>query len=231
MVLTGTIVDALGILVGGAAGLAAHKLWKQGIPERFSDMVLKGVGLSVLYVAFSGMLDGSKVLVIVLSLVSGAIIGEWINLDSKMTSLGNALEKRFSHGQSGAFSQGFLSATLLFCVGTMAIKGSLDSGLIGDHSTLFAKAVMDTVLALVFASSMGAGVLFSAVPVFLYQGAIALLAAAAQPFLGDAVIAEMNSVGSLLLFALALDMLGVLRLRLANFIPAMFFPILFCLFL
>ena len=136
-----------------------------------------------------------------------------------------------SHSGGGSFAQGFLSATLLFCVGTMAIKGSLDSGLIGDHSTLFAKTVMDTVLALVFASSMGAGVLFSAVPVFLYQGAIALLAAAAQPFLGDAVIAEMNSVGSLLLFALALDMLGVLHLRLANFIPAMFFPILFCLFL
>ena len=154
-----------------------------------------------------------------------------LDLDGKIRALSGALERRFSRPGDAGFAQGFMAATLLFCVGTMAIKGSLDSGLIGDHSTLFAKAVMDTVLALVFASSMGAGVLFSAVPVFLYQGAIALLAAAAQPFLGDAVIAEMNSVGSLLLFALALDMLGVLHLRLANFIPAMFFPILYCRFL
>ena len=231
MVLTGTLVNALGILGGGAAGLMVCKLLRRGIPERFSDMVLKGVGLSVLYVAFSGMLDGSRVLVIVFSLVTGALLGEWIDLEGRMTALGQALERRFSHGESGSFSRGFLSATLLFCVGTMAIKGALDSGLTGNHSILYAKAVMDAVLALVFASSMGVGVLFSAVPVFLYQGAIALLAAAAQPFLGEAVIAEMNSVGSLLLFALSLDMLGILHLRLANFIPAMFLPILYCRFL
>ena len=231
MVLEGTIVNALGILAGGSVGLLIHKLSRRSLPERFREIVMKGIGLCTLYIAFSGMLDGDNVLVIILSMVSGTLVGEWVNLDGKLSAVSQAVGKRFSHGESGAFAQGLLSATLLFCVGAMAIKGALDSGLAGDHSTLYAKAVLDMVASLAFASSMGAGVLFSAVPLFLYQGAIALLAAAAQPFLGEAVIASMNSVGSLLLFALSLEILGVLRLRLANFIPAMFFPILFCLFL
>ncbi len=163
-------------------------------------------------------------------MVLGAIIGEWLDLDGKLKRLGEVLEQKLSKG-GGSFAQGFLSATLLFCVGTMTITGSLESGLLQQHSILYAKATMDTIAALIFASSLGMGVLFSAVPVLLYQGGIALLASVAKPYLGDAVIAEMNTVGSLLLFGLSLDLLDIKHLPLMNYLPAMFLPILFCTFL
>lgn len=230
MILTGTIVNALGVLAGGGAGLLLHRLMHRGIPERFSQLIMSGIGLCTVYIAFGHLLDGSKTLVTILSMVFGAIIGEALDLDGRIQRLGQALERRFSKS-GGNFAQGFLSATLLFCVGTMTITGSLESGLLNQHGILFAKATMDTVAALIFASSLGLGVLFSAVPVFVYQGGIALLASVAKPYLGDAVIAEMNTVGSLLLFGLSLDLLNIKHLKLMNYLPAMFLPILFCLFM
>lgn len=232
MILTGTLVNVAGILLGGGVGLLLNRLLRQGVPERFSDMVMKGIGLCTIYIAATGLLDGSKSLVTILSVVLGAILGEWLDLDGKIRSLSQALERRFSRaGKNGGFAQGFMAATLLFCVGTMAIKGSLDGGLQGDHATLYAKSVMDTISACIFSSTMGLGVLFSAVPVLLYQGAITLLASVAGPYLGDAVIAEMNTVGSLLLLGLSLDLLGIVHLKLMNYIPAVFLPILLCLVL
>lgn len=231
MILTGSIVNFLGILLGGAVGLLIHRLLQKGIPERFSDMIMKGIGLCVLAIAFGGISSGSNTMITIFSMVIGCVIGEWIDLDGKLTALSGKLEKKFSKSGDTSFSKGFMTATLLFCVGTMAIKGSLDSGLLGNHDILIAKSVMDTISAVIFASSLGVGVLFSAVPTFLYQGAITLLATVAQPFLGTEVIAEMNTVGSLLLFALGLDLLGVCHLKLMNYIPAMFLPILFCLFM
>ncbi len=231
MILTGTLVNAAGILLGGGAGLLVRRLLRRGVPERYSDMVMKGIGLCTVYIAATGLLDGSKSLVTILSVVLGAVLGERLDLDGKIRSLSAGLERRFSREGEGSFAQGFMAATLLFCVGTMAIKGSLDGGLRGDHATLYAKSVMDTISACIFASTMGAGVLFAAVPVVVYQGAITLLAAVAGPYLGDAVIAEMNTVGSLLLLGLSLDLLGITHLKLMNYIPAMFLPILLCLIL
>lgn len=231
MILTGTLVNAAGILLGGGAGLLVRRLLRRGVPERYSDMVMKGIGLCTVYIAATGLLDGSKSLVTILSVVLGAVLGEWLDLDGKIRALSAGLERRFSREGEGSFAQGFMAATLLFCVGTMAIKGSLDGGLRGDHATLYAKSVMDTISACIFASTMGAGVLFAAVPVVVYQGAITLLAAVAGPYLGDAVIAEMNTVGSLLLLGLSLDLLGITHLKLMNYIPAMFLPILLCLIL
>ena len=231
MILTGTLVNAAGILVGGGVGLLVHRLMRRGVPERFSDMVMKGIGLCTIYIAATGLLDGSKSLVTILSVVFGAILGEWLDLDGKIRSLGQKLERRFARQGDTGFAQGFMAATLLFCVGTMAIKGSLDGGLRGDHATLYAKSVMDTISACIFSSTLGLGVLFSAVPVILYQGTITLLASIAGPYLGDAVIAEMNTVGSLLLLGLSFDLLGIVHLKLMNYIPAMFLPVLFCLFL
>lgn len=231
MMLTGTLVNAAGILVGGGVGLLVHRLMRRGVPERFSDMVMKGIGLCTIYIAATGLLDGSKSLVTILSVVFGAILGEWLDLDGKIRSLGQKLERRFARQGDTGFAQGFMAATLLFCVGTMAIKGSLDGGLRGDHATLYAKSVMDTISACIFSSTLGLGVLFSAVPVILYQGTITLLASIAGPYLGDTVIAEMNTVGSLLLLGLSFDLLGIVHLKLMNYIPAMFLPVLFCLFL
>ena len=231
MMLTGTLVNAAGILLGGGAGLLVHRLMRRGVPERYSDMVMKGIGLCTIYIAATGLLDGSKSLVTILSVVLGAILGEWLDLDGKIRALSGKLEQRFARQGDAGFAQGFMAATLLFCVGTMAIKGSLDGGLRGDHATLYAKSVMDTISACIFSSTLGLGVLFSAVPVVLYQGAITLLASVAGPYLGDGVIAEMNTVGSLLLLGLSLDLLGITHLKLMNYIPAMFLPILLCLFL
>ena len=224
MMLTGTLVNAAGILLGGGAGLLVRRLMRRGVPERFSDIVMKGIGLCTIYIAATGLLDGSKSLVTILSVVIGAVLGEWLDLDGKIRALSEKLEKKFSRQGDSSFAQGFMAATLLFCVGTMAIKGSLDGGLRGDHATLYAKSVMDTISACIFSSTLGFGVLFSVVPVVLYQGAITLLASVAGPYLGDAVIAEMNTVGALLL-------LGIVHLKLMNYIPAMFLPILLCLFL
>ncbi len=231
MMLTGTLVNAAGILLGGGAGLLVRRLMRRGVPERFSDIVMKGIGLCTIYIAATGLLDGSKSLVMILSVVIGAVLGEWLDLDGKIRALSEKLEKKFSRQGDSSFAQGFMAATLLFCVGTMAIKGSLDGGLRGDHATLYAKSVMDTISACIFSSTLGFGVLFSVVPVVLYQGAITLLASVAGPYLGDAVIAEMNTVGSLLLLGLSLDLLGIAHLKLMNYIPAMFLPILLCLFL
>lgn len=231
MMLTGTLVNAAGILLGGGAGLLVRRLMRRGVPERFSDIVMKGIGLCTIYIAATGLLDGSKSLVMILSVVIGAVLGEWLDLDGKIRALSEKLEKKFSRQGDSSFAQGFMAATLLFCVGTMAIKGSLDGGLRGDHATLYAKSVMDTISACIFSSALGFGVLFSVMPVILYQGAITLLASVAGPYLGDAVIAEMNTVGSLLLLGLSLDLLGIAHLKLMNYIPAMFLPILLCLFL
>ena len=226
MILFGTIVNTVGVLGGGLIGLVIHKLLHRGIPTRYSERIMQGIGLCTIYIAAGSLLDGSKTLVTVLSMVLGAVIGELLDLDGKITRIGQKLEGRFGGSGEGNFVQGFLSATLLFCVGTMAILGSLDAGLRNDHATLLAKSVMDTISACIFASTLGLGVLFSAVPLFLYQGGITLLSSVVGPYLTEGVIAEMNTVGSLLLLGLSLDLLGIKKLKLMNYIPAIFLPIL-----
>ena len=226
MILFGTIVNTVGVLGGGLIGLVIHKLLHRGIPTRYSERIMQGIGLCTIYIAASSLLDGSKTLVTVLSMVLGAVIGELLDLDGKITRIGQKLECRFGGSGEGSFVQGFLSATLLFCVGTMAILGSLDAGLRNDHATLLAKSVMDTISACIFASTLGLGVLFSAAPLFLYQGGITLLSSVVGPYLTEGVIAEMNTVGSLLLLGLSLDLLGIKKLKLMNYIPAIFLPIL-----
>ena len=226
MILFGTIVNTVGVLGGSLIGLVIHKLLHRGIPTRYSERIMQGIGLCTIYIAASSLLDGSKTLVTVLSMVLGAVIGELLDLDGKITRIGQKLEGRFGGSGEGSFVRGFLSATLLFCVGTMAILGSLDAGLRNDHATLLAKSVMDTISACIFASTLGLGVLFSAVPLFLYQGGITLLSSVVGPYLTEGVIAEMNTVGSLLLLGLSLDLLGIKKLKLMNYIPAIFLPIL-----
>lgn len=221
----GTIVNAAAILVGGGVGL----LLKKGLPARISDAIMGGVGLVVLYIGVSGSLSGENVLVAVLSIVAGGALGAWIDLDGALDRLGARAQATFA-GRDGAggsaFAQGFVSASLLFCVGAMAVVGSLQSGLAGDHATLFAKALIDGVSAMVFASAMGAGVLLSAVAVFAYQGAITLLASLLAPVLSDVAVAEMTCVGSLLIVGIGLNLLGVTKLKLANYLPAVFLPLL-----
>lgn len=219
----GTIVNVAAIVVGGAVGL----LLKKGLPERLSATVMGGVGLAVIYIGVGGALKGQNTLVAVLSIVVGAALGSWLDLDRGLNRLGDRAQAAFAkNGGDNRFAEGFVSASLLFCVGAMAVVGSLQSGLSGDHGTLFAKSLLDGVSSMVFASTLGAGVLLSAVAVLVYQGAITLLAQIVAPVLSDAVVAEMTCVGSLLIIGIGLNMLGVTKLKLANYLPAIFLPIL-----
>lgn len=224
----GTIVNTAAILLGTLLGL----LLKKGLPERFQDVIMKGLALCVLLIGISGALKGENTLIAILSIAIGAIIGEIIDLDRRLNSLGQLLEARFSKGDGEqTVARAFVTSSLLFCVGAMAIVGSLQSGLTGDHEMIYTKSMLDGISSIIFASSLGYGVVFSAVAVFVYQGAIVLLAQWVAPFLSDAVIAEMTCTGSLLIIALGLNMLGLTRIKVANYLPALLLPILLCLFL
>lgn len=241
--LTGTIVNALAILAGAMAGMLLTRLAQRfsailpagstALGQRLQTIIMQGVALCVMYLGISGCLKGSNSLLAILSMVLGALVGELLDLDTRMRSLGDWVQKKTEHlltgGGQASISEGFVTASLLFCVGAMAIVGALQDGLTGDHSTLFAKSLLDGISSIVFGASLGLGVAFSAIAVFLYQGSIALLASFLQPYLGDAVIAEMTCVGSLLIVALSLNMLGVTKIKVMNLVPAIFLPILLSL--
>ena len=228
MMLTGTLVNAGTILLGSLLGLLLGKRF----PEHLSDAVTKGLALCVFYIGADGLFDGENTLITIISIVIGCMIGELADLDKRLHDLGARIEARFrSSGGKTSLSEGFVSATLLFCVGAMAITGALDGGLRGDHATLYAKSALDFVASMIFATTLGIGVALSAVSVFLYQGIIAVCASFAAPYLAPVVVAEMKCVGSLLLIGLSFNMLGITRLKIMNYVPAVFLPILLCLFM
>ena len=225
--LTGTIVNCLGILGGSAAGLLLGKL----IPERLSGAITKAIALCVFSIGVSGMLADQNTLVLILSMVLGTVVGELLRLDDRLNALAERVEQRFAaRGVKGRVAEGFVTATLLYCVGAMAIVGSLESGLSNDHATLYAKTILDAVSSVVYASTMGFGVALSAIPVLLYQGAITLASSLLAPLLTEIVITEMKAVGSLLIVALAFNVMGLTKIRVMNSVPAVFFPILLCSF-
>lgn len=240
--LTGTIVNTLAVLAGSMVGLLLT--WLAGrfshvlpagsarLGERLQTIIMQGVALCVLYLGISGSLEGQNSLIAILSMVLGAIIGELLDLDRRMRVLGDWVQKKTERlaigGGKTSISEGFVTASLLFCVGAMAIVGALQDGLTGDHSTLFAKSLLDGISAVVFSASLGVGVAFSAVAILLYQGLIAVAASFLSPLLGDAVIAEMTCVGSLLIVALSLNMLNLTKIKVMNLVPAIFLPIILC---
>ncbi len=233
----GTVVNSMAIIIGGAIGL----LLKKGLPKKMADTLMVGLGLCTLYIGISGCLAGENTLVLIVSMVIGTIVGEAIDLDDKINKLGNFLEKKFAgkteetaekvHQKKVSVAEGFVTSSLLFCVGAMAIVGSLQSGLTGNHETLYAKSMLDFVAAIIFASTLGAGVMLSASLLFLYQGSITLLAQFIEPFLMEPVIAEMNCVGNVIIIGLAMNMLGISKFKVMNSVPAIFLPILLCRFL
>lgn len=225
----GTIVNAGAILLGGFIGL----LFKKGLNKRITETVMAGLALVVLYIGISGALEGQNVLIAVISLALGGAVGGALDFDGKFNAFAHRLEQTLVKDDDGTstFGQGFVTATLLFCVGAMAIVGSLNSGLNGDHEVLFAKSLIDGISAAMFSAALGPGVLLSAAAVFAYQGAITLLATAIAPVLSDAVVAEMTCAGSLLIMGLGLNMLGAAKIKVMNYILAVFLPILLCLFI
>jgi len=224
----GTIVNALAVIAGTFVGL----LLKKGLPEKISDVVMKGVALCVLYIGISSALSGTNALIAIISIVVGAVIGSLLDIDRRLNSLGEFAERKLSKGDGKtSIAEGFVSASLLFCVGSMAIVGSIQSGLTGNHEMIYTKSMLDGISAIIFASTLGAGVFLSAAAVLVYQGIIVLCAQWVQPFLSDYVVAEMTCVGGLLIIALALNMLVVTKLKTANYLPAVFIPIILCMFM
>lgn len=216
----GTIVNCITVIIGSLIGL----LVKKGIPEKMNTAIMQGMAFCVLYIGISGALECQNILVVIVSMAIGTLIGEGIDLDKRLNGLGKKLEEK-AGGGDGSIARGFVGASLLFCVGAMSIVGSLQGGLTGNHDTIFAKSLIDGIAAIVLTSTLGIGVVFSVLFILVYQGGIALCANFVAPVLTDVIIAEMTCVGSLLIIALAFNMLNITRLKVMNFVPAIFLPI------
>lgn len=225
--LLGTFVNMILVILGGAIGLFLGSRF----PKKLSDSLMKALGLCTLLIGISGLSKGENQLITIVSMAIGTVIGELLDLDGKLTFLGNSIEKRFKKdGDNITIAEGFVNASLLFCVGAMAIVGSLQSGLVGDNSMIYTKSLLDFTAAIIFASTLGVGVLLSAFPILIYQGGIVLLAHFLAPFLTDSVIGDMTCTGSLIIIGLALNMIGITKLKVMNMVPAIFLPILIHLF-
>ncbi len=232
----GTIVNAGVVIAGGVTGT----LLRSGIPEKYKKIVMQGIGLSVLFIGISGtikemitIVNGNKldrqfVMLMIFSLVIGGLIGEVLKIEKRLENVGLWFQRKIP-SKGGSFSDGFVTASLVYCVGAMAIVGALEDGLSGNPSTLFAKSILDGVSAVIFAATLGIGVAFSAVPVFIYQGGITLLAGLVQPWLTETVISQMSLVGGILIFAIGINLLEIKKINVGNLLPAVFIPVLYYL--
>ena len=223
----GTLINVGMILLGVALGLGLRR----GIPERLRDTVMQGLALCVILIGLKGAfgVDGAVIqpvdtLCVIVCMALGGILGSAIDIETRLDHLGKRIEARFASGGDGQISRAFVSTSLLYCVGAMAIVGAIDSGIRGDHATLIAKGIIDGVTAIFFTSAMGWGVALSAVAVLVYQGAIALLATLLAPLLTAEIIAAMGSVGGLLVAGVGLNMLRDKHIAVGNLLPAIFLP-------
>lgn len=221
MVLTGTLVNGACIFIGTLLGLFFTK-----IPERFKETVMSGVGLAVILIGMQMALQTENIVTVLLSLLFGAIIGEAIHLEEKLEYIGRWIEQRFTKPeQESMIAQGFITASLIFVIGALAVIGALDSGLRNDHEVLITKAIIDGFVALVLTSTLGIGVIFSVVPVVMYEGSIALLATQIDRWVPqdilDLFIVEMTATGGLLIVAIGLNLLKLTNIRVANLLPSL----------
>ena len=217
----GTTVNFIVIIIGGLVGVFFGKYFS----DKLKDTVIQGIALAVLVIGLQMALKTNNVLIVILSLVLGGVIGETIDIQARLNNFGKFLEKKFSSQGNGLFTKAFVTASLIYCVGAMAIVGALEDGLNGNHSILFAKSALDGISAIIFASSMGIGVMFSAIPVFLYQGSIALFAGRVQGLLSESVVIEMSAVGGLLIFGIGITMLGIKEIKVGNLLPGIFLAV------
>jgi uncharacterized protein len=222
----GVVVNAVTIIICALIGIVVGRFFKNGLPVRFEEIIKKALGLSIIYIGIAGAMNNKRVMLLIISMVVGSLIGELINIDKGMNSLGLWAERKLGFSE-GNFAKGFVTASILYCTGSMAIVGAMNSGLQGNHEMLFAKSILDGAIGIVFASTMGIGVAFSAVPVLLYEGAIALGAGYIKDMLTPEIIREMSAVGSLLIAAIGFNFLEVKEIKVANMIPAIFLPWLF----
>lgn len=218
MVLLGTLVNAACIAIGAIVGR-----FLQNIPEKVKETVMSGIGLAVAVMGLQMTFKSEQYLIVILSIVIGAVIGEWIDIEKHLNALGKWIESKMKQTEGTSISQGFVTATLIFCIGAMSILGALDSGIRNDHTVLITKAIIDGFTAIILSSTLGIGVLFSAIPIILYEGVIALLATQINQWvpsgLMDMFIAEMTATGGLMIAVIGLNIMGLTKIRAANLLP------------
>ncbi len=219
------VVNAVVVVLGGLLGL----LLGGRLKEEHTKTIVNALGICVMVIGVTSSITTTNIIVVIMCLVVGSVIGEALKIEHRLDVLGDLLKSKVAkNGSAGRFTEGFVTASLLFCVGSMAIMGSFDAGLRGDYSTIFAKSALDGVMAVTFAATMGVGVLFSSAAVLIYQGALTLLAGLVEPFLSAAVVTEMSAVGGVMLIATGINILGLSkeRIKVGNMLPALFLPVL-----
>ncbi|MBQ7566671.1 MAG: DUF554 domain-containing protein [Oscillospiraceae bacterium] len=214
--MVGVLVNVATVILGGLVGL----LLKKGLPEHVQKTVLAGLGLCTAFIGVKGAFSGENTLVMVLSIALGAIVGSLLDIDGALNRLGAWVEKKFkSKSASGSIAEGFVSATLLFCVGAMTVMGSINAGLRGDNEMLFTKSLLDMFAAMMLAASLGVGVALSALSILIVQGGIALLAGTLEPLLTATAVNEITCVGSIMVIAIGLNLIGATKIKVANLMP------------
>ena len=221
----GVVVNVITVILGSCIGL----LFKKGIPERVSSAAMTGLGACTLFIGIQGSLCGENVLIVIASIVLAAITGTLLNIDGAINKLAENVENKFKkEGQSVSLAEGLVTATLLFCVGSMTVTGSIQAGLTGDNSVLITKATLDFVSSMMLASSLGAGVLLASASVFVIQGGLVLLAGLVSPFMSAGAINEMTCVGSILIMMIGTNLMGITKIKVADFLPAIVYaPIIY----
>lgn len=217
----GTIVNAAAILAGAGAGL----ILRQGLPDKWQETIMHAIGLSVTVIGIQMALKTNNIIIVIISLVAGSIIGELLDIDKALNRFGTWVGGKLSNGKekgsaAAIIGQGFVATSLIYCVGAMAIVGSIQEGLTGDASTLFAKSILDGITAIIFAANMGVGVALSAVSVALYQGSLTFLAGSMEAIMTPLLLAELTATGGILIIAIGLNMLKLVKIRIANMLPA-----------
>ena len=223
----GVIADLFAILGGGTVGVLINK----GLPEKMEAAIMKALAFSAIYIGIRGMATGENTILIILSMVIGVIIGELINLDDKITAGAKYLASKLPmNAESSTFSEGFITGSLIMGVGALSIVGPIESGLTGEHTIMFTNAVMEGVTSIVLASSLGTGVIFSGFLVFIYEAIIVIFASGLNSLLTTPMIDDMNAIGSILILMIGLNMIDLTEIKVMNYVPALFVPILLFLF-
>lgn len=220
----GTIVNFFAIIIGSTLGL----LFKKLIPDNFKLTIIQGLGLCVILVGILNALKSDSLLLIIISIVIGSYIGELLKIEENLSKLGQWIENKFAKNDNG-FVKAFVTASLIYCVGSMAIVGSLESGLTGNHKTLYVKSLLDGVVSIIFASSLGFGVMFSSLIVLLYQGSITISSSLLKPLLNENVINQMAAIGGLIIIGIGINLLELKKINVGNMIPSIFIPLLYFL--
>ena len=233
----GTLVNVLAVLAGSGLGM----LIKTGLKRRFRDILMQACGIATIFLGISGALAGllkvengavstQNTMLLIFSLVLGGLAGEALNIEAGMEALGERLKRLVRDNSDSRFVDGFVTASLVICVGAMAIVGSIQDGLTGDHTLLFSKSLLDFVIVMVFAATFGLGVMFSALPLGILQGGITLAAALVAGFLSESLISDLSCVGSVLIFCVGLNVAFNAKIRVGNLLPALLVPVLWALF-